>query len=71
LTAFTTVAPVLLDEGSLAKTANHTTVYLISDGKKRPFTSEESLKAMGFDMTNIITMSSQFLYNYEMGEKIN
>lgn len=71
LAAFTTIDPILLDEGSLAKTANHTTVYLISDGKKRPFASEEALKNMGFDMANIITMSSQFLYNYEMGEKIN
>lgn len=71
LNVFATISPILLPDGSLVKTATHTTVYLISDGKKRPFASEKALKAMGFDMTNIITMSSQFLYNYEMGERIN
>jgi len=71
LSVFTTIKPAMLDEGSLVKTSTHTTVYLISDGKKRPFSSEASLAAMGFSMSNIITVSPQFLYNYEMGAAIN
>ncbi len=71
LTAFKLGEPILLNEGTLAMTSNFPQVYLISDGKKRPFASQEVLKTLGYDEKNVITVSSQFLYNYPMGEIIN
>jgi hypothetical protein len=71
LNAFKTVGPILLDNGALVKTNSYPTVYLISDGKKRPFASEDVLKKMGYNLQNVFTVSSQFLYNYAAGEAIN
>lgn len=63
--------PILLDDGSLVMTSNYPKIYLISDGKKRPFASNEVFKTLGYDEKNVIVASSQFLYNYPMGENIN
>ena len=71
LAALTTGNPILLNEGSLVMTANFPKIYLISDGKKRPFATNESFKALGYDEKNVIVVSSQFLYQYPMGENIN
>lgn len=62
---------IMLDEGSLVMTANYPKIYLISDGKKRPFASETTFQKLGYNKDNVITVSSQFLYNYPMGEAIN
>ena len=71
LSAFSLGAPIILDDGSLAMTSNYPTIYLISDGKKRPFATNEVFKSLGYDEKNVIIASSQFLYNYPMGEVIN
>lgn len=71
LSAFTLGAPIVLDDGSLAMTSSYPMIYLISDGKKRPFASNEVFKSLGYDEKNVIITSSQFLYNYPMGETIN
>lgn len=70
LRAYTTVAPILFPEGTLTKTENYPTVYLISGGKKRPFLQESTFNELGYDMRNVITASSQFLYHYDMGAPI-
>jgi len=70
LNTYVTSTPILLDEGTLVKTQSFPTVYLISGGKKRPFADDISFNALGYNQTNVITVSSQFLYNYDMGDRI-
>jgi len=62
--------PILFDEGTLTKTETFPTIYLISGGKKRPFTDDAIFVKLGYNPKNIIPASSQFLYNYDMGESI-
>jgi len=71
LEKYTKIDPVLLPEGTLIKTNNFPTIYLISNGLKRPFASEEAFNRLGYNMKNVITASSQFLYNYNLGEVIS
>ncbi len=70
LSKYATSSPILLDEGSLVKTSTFPTIYLISGGKKRPFVDDVAFSKLGYDAKNILTLSSQFLYNYEMGDTI-
>jgi len=70
LESYTKIAPALFEDGTLLKTDNFPTVYLISNGKKRPFASEASFKALGYDYNNVISVSSQFMYNYSQGDPI-
>jgi len=70
LATYPTVSPILLDEGSLVRTANFPLVYLISGGKKRPV-DDAAMAKFGYDPNNVITVSSQFLYNYDMGIAVN
>lgn len=64
------VGPVLLDDGTLVKTDSFPSVYLISNGKKRPFASYDVFLKLGYNAKNIITVSSKFLYNYAQGDAI-
>jgi len=67
---YATTSPLLLNEGTLVKTNNFPTVYLISNGKKRPFADETVFTKLNYDYNNVLTVSSQFLYNYDMGDPI-
>lgn len=71
LNSFETGDPILLDDGSLVMTSNFPRIYLISEGKKRPFASDQVFETLGYNRDNVIVASSQFLYNYPMGETIN
>ncbi len=71
LNTYTKIAPVLLSDGTLVKTDSFPTVYLISNGLKRPFADEIVFAKLGYNAKNIITVSSQFLYNYSQGEIIS
>ncbi len=70
LAAFEDADPILLDDGALVKTSSFPTVYLISGGKKRPFTDRAVFDKYGYNDKNVITASSQFLYYYDMGDPI-
>jgi len=70
LAKYATTTPVLLDEGTLVKTPSFPTVYLISDGQKRPFADPSVFTKLNYNPANVITVSSQLLYNYDMGEPI-
>jgi len=70
LDKYTKVDPVLLADGTLIKTDNFPTVYLISNGQKRPFAGEAIFTKLGYNFRNVITASSKFLYNYPLGEVI-
>jgi hypothetical protein len=70
LKGYATTTPILLDEGTLVRTDTYPTIYLISNGLKRPFADDAAFTKLGYNPLNIITVSSQFLYNYSMGESI-
>jgi hypothetical protein len=70
LSAYTITTPILLDDGALVRTTNYPTIYLISNGQKRAFTSDEVFNKLNYNTANIIPVTSQFLYNYSQGEPI-
>ncbi|MFA5023796.1 MAG: hypothetical protein WC523_02460 [Patescibacteria group bacterium] len=70
LSAYLKIDPVLFGDGTLLKTANFPTVYLVSNGQKRPFADELIFNNLGYNSKNVITVSSQFLSNYPLGETI-
>jgi hypothetical protein len=67
---YATTTPILLDEGTLVQTTTYPTVYLISGGKKRPFADTTVFAKLNYDPANVITVSSQLLYNYDLGDPI-
>lgn len=69
LAVYKDASPILLNEGTLVQTNNFPLVYIISGGKKRPIDDAAFVK-LGYDRKNVITVSSQFLYNYDMGEAV-
>lgn len=70
LANYETVAPVTFIDGELLKSTISPAVYLISDGKKRPFSSGEAFLGRGYKWENIIPVSPKVLYLYEEGEPI-
>ncbi|HQO11428.1 MAG TPA: hypothetical protein PK837_03425, partial [bacterium] len=58
------------DDGELLKSESSSTVYLIANGKKRPFLSGDGFERLGYKWSNIITVSPQLLYLYPHGEAI-
>ncbi|MFA6994969.1 MAG: hypothetical protein WC249_00990 [Patescibacteria group bacterium] len=70
LNNYATTTPILLNEGTLVRTTSFPTIYLISDGKKRPFADDVVFTGLGYNYDNVIAVSSQFLYNYDKGAPI-
>jgi hypothetical protein len=62
--------PVKLKDGTLIKSMKEPTVYLISQGKRRPIASPEVFVALGYRWENVITVSDEVLNLHELGEKI-
>lgn len=69
LAAFTDAGPILLNDGSLARTSSFPLVYMISEGKKRPI-DDVVFARLGYNPDSVITVSSQYMYNYPMGEPV-
>ena len=67
---YTTKSPILLGEGTLVKTTSFPMVYLISGGKKRPFINQNIFSKLGYKYSNVISVPSRFLYNYDKGAPI-
>jgi len=70
LKAYATTTPILLDEGALVRTNTYPTIYMISGGQKRAFEGDAIFAKLGYNPQNVVTVSSQFLYNYDMGDPI-
>lgn len=64
------ISPVMFENGELLKSNSVSSVYLIADGKKKPFLRGEDFEALGYKWSNIITVSPQLLYNYPQGEPV-
>ncbi|MFP4514555.1 MAG: hypothetical protein ACLFNO_00945 [Parcubacteria group bacterium] len=71
LAQYETAAKALFDNGELLKSPLSTAVYLIDDGKKRPFASGEDFVSLGYKWENIISTSPQVLYLYPDGAILN
>lgn len=70
LNTYLKVAPVLFPDGTLIKSHQHPAVYLISGGKKRAFLSGNTFLDLGYSFDNVISASSQLLYQYPAGDPI-
>lgn len=65
------ISPIMFGDGELLKSNSVSTVYLISDGQKKPFLRGEDFEALGYKWSNIITVSPQLLYNYPIGSPVS
>lgn len=63
-------APVLLNDGSLVKTGSDPRVFVIANGKKLPIYSETTFNALGYQWTNIQTVSEALLDLHELGDTL-
>jgi len=70
LASYPKTNPVLFGDGTLLKTGSFPIVYLISNGQKRPFTDQTTFSNLGYNTKNVITVSSQFLSLYPIGDAI-
>lgn len=70
LNQYLKIDPILFDDGTLLKSSNFPTVYLISNGAKRAFKNGEIFTKLGYSFNNVITTSPQVLYHYPLGEMI-
>lgn len=65
-----TTQPYLFEDGNLLKSRTVSTVYLITNGQKRPFFSGRIFEELGYKWENIIEVSPQHLYLYPFGEMV-
>lgn len=70
LEKYTTGPAVSFSDGELLKSSTVSTVYLISEGRKRPFVSGEVFESLGYKFSNVITVSPQLLANYPIGDSV-
>ncbi|MDD3435341.1 MAG: hypothetical protein PHY76_02570 [Patescibacteria group bacterium] len=70
LEKYETGAAVSFDDGELIKSDSVNTVYLISEGRKRPFLTGETFEALGYKFSNVITVSPQHLASYPLGDPV-
>ena len=70
LAGYKTGSQVLFGDGTLLTSPSSPTIYMITGGKKRPFISSDVFVRMGYNIANVITVSPQLLYIYDMGTPI-
>ena len=62
--------PVKLPDGWLVKFADDPTVFVISEGKRRPIDSEQTFLAFGWSWGDIVTVNQDALNTHPLGEAI-
>ncbi len=70
LNKYTKGSPVVFGDGELLMSNSVSTVYLISEGRKRPFSSGEVFEKLGYKFSNVITVSPQLLAQYPAGDPV-
>ncbi|MBI4262610.1 hypothetical protein HY624_03740 [Candidatus Uhrbacteria bacterium] len=72
LRAFTLGAPLVLEDGTLARssTKGSTTIYVIGDGVRRPIRSADIFRDRGYAWSNVKVVSERLLALHPMGEPI-
>ncbi|MBI2484258.1 hypothetical protein HYV71_03685 [Candidatus Uhrbacteria bacterium] len=64
-------APVLFDDGTLVTTPATHTVYIISNGQKRPFLSADAFISLGFQWGQIVRSNGRTLDLHEEGNPVD
>lgn len=67
---YTTKDPVKLRDGELVRTPEDPTVYIITDGKKRPFASAEAFHGLGYKFSNVVFIPKTILDLHPLGELV-
>lgn len=70
LDGYLTIEPVVFKDGELVKSPSEPTVYVISNGEKRPITDEATFNGLGYKWANIIIASEKSLSLHRAGESL-
>lgn len=70
LMQFPEESPVTLPTGTLVKTATEPTIFVITDGARRPIATMETFQAFGYKKENIFTVDEKTIELHALGEPI-
>lgn len=70
LNKYQTIDPIVFDSGTLIKSSDLPSVYIIEDGIKRAFVDGNTFETLGYNWNNVITVSPQLLAKYPSGDNI-
>ncbi len=59
-----------LQDGELVRSKDSPAVYVIEEGKRRPFLSGSDFEELGYSWKNVITLPTALLTNYDLGTPI-
>ena len=68
LANYLTIKPVIFGDGEILKSAASPSVFIISNGQKRPFVSGAIFEGLGYNWKNVITVSERIINLYPEGE---
>ncbi|MDO8582310.1 MAG: hypothetical protein Q7S16_05570 [bacterium] len=70
LMQFPEESPITLPTGTLIKTTLEPTIFVITDGVRRPLASMETFQALGYKKENIITVDEKTIELHTLGDPI-
>lgn len=70
LDQYTGSDPILFADGTLVKTPLFSTVYVISNGHRRPITTEEAFETLGFQWSHVVVSSGDTLSRHTEGDPV-
>ena len=70
LEKYPTGSPITFSDGTLVKDASSPTVYVISNGTRRPLSSEVTFKKLGYSWNAVITTSAEAIAIHPLGTPI-
>lgn len=70
LDKYTTGEPIKLKDGELVKIKTAPTIYIISNGLKRPIADVKTFEGLGYKWKNIITVEEKVLSLHELGDEV-
>lgn len=68
---YETGAPLLFNDGELVAVTGNPTVYVISEGRRRPIVSEYTFLTMGWQWQHVIWTSEKVLSIHEFGDPVS
>jgi hypothetical protein len=71
LAKYPLAAPVLFNDGELVKIDKGLSYYVVEGKTLRPIKSKETFDALGYSVTNVITIPVKVFQLYQAGEMIN
>ncbi|MEI7741084.1 MAG: hypothetical protein WCJ29_01115 [bacterium] len=71
LTKTTLGEPILFRNGSLIKARGTSTVYLVTNGARRPFLTEKAFRSYGFEFRDVVTTTKAALEIHALGTPVS